>query len=650
MARDLPESRRSAECPNCGAPIAWRLGSSQAAVCSYCRFAVVRSDRDLRTVGKVADLVPSAAPLAIGDEGSLDGRSFRVLGRIQLDHGRGPWDEFYVAFADQTWGWLARAEGRWYLTVERPCPDPPRWDDLPPGARTTLHSVGNMPWVVVERGGSAVISAEGELPFPVDPRGSGRYVDLEAEGQAFATLDFNDGSTPAQLFSGHAFPASSLSLKRAVLGPRPEERVKVAKLACPQCGAPLPIFVPSESERCGCAACGALLDHHQGNLTLLSQLEAPPLAPLLPLGAAGKLFDAERTVIGFMQRHVVVDGERYTFREYLLHAASGYAFLVEENHHWLFVAEVPAAAVRERGQTATYRGVTYKKFARGEPVVDFVVGEFYWKVAAGDRSETADYIAPPRALSMERTDAEVTWSAGEYVAPAELTKAFGVKRLPRPSGIAAAQPNPFAKRGHGWVFTLLALLWFMLALHYELRSGRRHLVYEENVALEAYTAHAGVDGASKSVTSFSSPFTITRDTTTLEVALQSPLDNGWVQVEAALVPEEGGVPLELPVLLEHYTGYEGGESWEEGGTTAEGYFGSVPKGRYALRFVSSWAPSLAGSTAFEVPPPPLRIRATEGARSFACGGFSFILIALPYLLGYLRRLYFEQRRNAQASL
>ncbi|HEX5656082.1 MAG TPA: hypothetical protein VFX59_02760 [Polyangiales bacterium] len=61
---------RQAECPNCGAPIAWQLASSQAAVCTYCQLSVVRSARSLEAIGRVAELVPTASPLAVGDEGT----------------------------------------------------------------------------------------------------------------------------------------------------------------------------------------------------------------------------------------------------------------------------------------------------------------------------------------------------------------------------------------------------------------------------------------------------------------------------------------------------------------------------------------------------------------------------------------------------
>jgi len=38
--------------------------------------------------------------LALGMSGSLEGKGFVVLGRLQLDQGEGAWDEWYVTWAD----------------------------------------------------------------------------------------------------------------------------------------------------------------------------------------------------------------------------------------------------------------------------------------------------------------------------------------------------------------------------------------------------------------------------------------------------------------------------------------------------------------------------------------------------------------------
>ena len=637
LGGDLQGERR-AECPSCGAPIAFRLGSSRAAVCSFCRFAVVRSDRELTAIGRVADLVPTAPLLAVGDEGSLAGRAFVVLGRVQLDHGRGPWDEWYLRFADGEWGWLARAEGRWYVTFERPVERAPAWDEIAPGTRLKLAATGALSWVVTERGGSALLSAEGELPFPFDPHESGRYADLEAEEGAFATIDLGDGTREVKLFVGREVPARELSLSQPVLGPRPVERVSAERLTCPTCGGPVPIFVPSQTERCGCAACGALLDHTRGALVLLQQLEPPPIQPLLPLGSEGELLGAKRMVIGFMQRHVTIDGTDYAFREYLLHADEGYTWLVEDSGHWLHVAPVPTSAVTEERRQARYGNRSYRRFAKGEPVVDFVIGEFYWKVAQGDRSETVDYIDPPRLLGVERTEQEITWSEGEYVEPRAIERAFSPKsRLPDPEGVAPAQPNPYRRREPSWVLLILLLLWLVLVLRYEVRSGKELLT----VALDTPASFDATTRPS-TTTTLTAPFVVSRGPTTLKLELTSTIWDGYVEVDAALVSDSGALQ-QMEVVVDRAEDEEGSTQLR-----SEGHFGRVEDGTHTLRLLTTFAPAMPawgqpGSA------PVTRVRVLEADRDAGLCFASLLLIALPWIVTCVRGFAFEQRRRENES-
>jgi hypothetical protein len=71
--------------------------------------------------------------------------------------------------------------------------------------------------------------------------------------------------------------------------------------------------------------------------------------------------------------------------------------------------------------------------------VTYVVGEFYWRVAVGERCVVDDYICPPLMLSREVTAKEASWSQAEYLKPADLCAAFGSRRR-RPSA-AASMPT-----------------------------------------------------------------------------------------------------------------------------------------------------------------------------------------------------------------
>ena len=59
---------------------------------------------------------------------------------------------------------------------------------------------------------------------------------------------------------------------------------------------------------------------------------------------------------------------------------------------------------------------------------------------AGEIVSVADYIAPPRILSMERTPNETTWSLGEYVTGDRIWEMFQLPgKAPAAQGIFANQ-------------------------------------------------------------------------------------------------------------------------------------------------------------------------------------------------------------------
>ena len=80
-------------------------------------------------------------------------------------------------------------------------------------------------------------------------------------------------------------------------------------------------------------------------------------------------------------------------------------------------------------------------FQSGTATVDHVLGEFYWAVARGDKTETDDYVAPPAdAVQGESRESEITWSLGTYTEPDEVWKAFALEGSP--AGAAGRRAPP----------------------------------------------------------------------------------------------------------------------------------------------------------------------------------------------------------------
>jgi hypothetical protein len=73
------------------------------------------------------------------------------------------------------------------------------------------------------------------------------------------------------------------------------------------------------------------------------------------------------------------------------------------------------------------------------------------------------------------------------------------------------------------------------------------------------------------------------------VGLRSLVNNSWVATEVALISEDSGHVFSLGLESAYYHGYDDeGESWSEGGQSADSIIPEVPGGRYVLRLEPSW--------------------------------------------------------------
>lgn len=637
---------RQAPCPNCGGPIELKLGASHACVCPYCRFAVVRTDRELQSIGKVSDLVPTAPELTTGDRAYFNGDELVVGGRMQLDHGRGPWDEFFVVSSrTQTWGWLAKAQGRWYLTAAATTSGPvPPWQSLRPGAQGAFLPGVSGVWSVAEQGQSRTLSAEGELPFPVRGGEQGWYVDLEGADGAFATIDYGDGSAPPQVYVGRVLAPDQLRFERS--NPqRPTEKVDTSRLRCPSCGSPVPLLVPERAESAGCGHCGAILDYDKGAFRVLAAMQKARSRALIPLGTEGTLLGEQVVCLAFMERATWVDSQEFRWREYLLYsAAQGYRWLMEDQGHWTWMAPISSGDLGIEPAAVSYRGQRHRLFSQQNVSVVSVVGELYWKVEAGETTHTADYIAPPHMVSCERSSSEVSWSIGQYIEPNEVKKAFGLPvEMPPREGVGFCQPNPHSLKLTGAVAGLLMPLLCALFVFFELSGQHPHLAHLDVTMPPMAGSTANVPPVR------SMPFTIDRGPTTMRVHLQTSAQNQYVGVDAALINQTTGEAQHFFVDTGYYSGFDG-ERWSEGSQTKTVYVDRVRPGPYVLELAPSWEshPQLGGPMPLMPPTATLDVTCHERSPlSFLC---SFVLLLFPLGWTLIRRSNFEARRNQNANL
>jgi hypothetical protein len=338
---------------------------------------------------------------------------------------------------------------------------------------------------------------------------------------------------------------------------------------CPSCGASITLRALGHSVMVSCASCGAQIDVSRPEIQLIEKYRQKVGLLRLPLGTRGTLRGQVYEVVGAMQR--VVDG--YRWQEYLLfNPYVGFRWLVLDAGHWNFGEMVKDTAGIEIGPRLEYRGESYDKFQAGTPKVEWVVGEFYWRVAAGDTVNTSDYVAPPRMMSLEKSQGENTWTLLEYIEPEEIHEAFN-RDVGNRSGIAPNQPNPSKNILRAIMpMLLLTLAALVVAQVFTVMNARDSKVLQGKYYFGQGHPQQQVFG----------PFKLASRTSLNELRVYVSLNNSWAEFACSLVNTATGQSIDFTNAQSYYSGRDSDGAWteEEGDDTS--LVASVPAGEYNL--------------------------------------------------------------------
>lgn len=196
-----------ANCPNCGAPVAFRWSSAVQTTCEFCHSILVRTDVDLKKVGEVADLPADASPIQIGTEGVYLNKGFVVVGRIMYEYEQGGWNEWHVVFNDGSSGWLSDAQLEFDLSALSK-PEQPLPSTTTKGQTFQLNST---PYEVTSLTKAHYKGVQGELPFEYWDKSDMLFADLRSYTGEFATIDYSE--QPPLLFLGRAVDFNELHFK-----------------------------------------------------------------------------------------------------------------------------------------------------------------------------------------------------------------------------------------------------------------------------------------------------------------------------------------------------------------------------------------------------------------------------------------------------
>jgi hypothetical protein len=507
---------------------------------------------------------------------------------------------------------------------------------LYPGAQIML---GDRQFTVGEMGSATYASALGEIPYRLDPNETFWFIDLADGHGGFATIDYGtDGASPT-VYVGSQVNLKDLGIFGGEVMTQNTRRAQGGKLPCPNCGGSLELKAPDQTLRVACPYCNHLVSVQSGNLQVIARL-ARKASPKIALGTKGKFKDGELTVIGYVERAALVDGQWWAFEEYLLYApGTGFRWLVCSDGHWSYVQPVAPGAVSV--SPVKYEGVTFDLFQRADLRVDVVLGEFYWLVEAGERVVAEDYIAPPAMLSCETSKTEQQWSLSSYMTPKEVSTAFAPTEIALPSPAGVGPNQPYALHGIGKVATAVTLALFAVGM-FKCSTAKNDIKTAHSGEITPGAPPMPVEGSTAEMpnVAFTPAFTL-EGGKNIEIDLESNVSNNWAFVAVDLVNEKTGSVVSFDKSIEWYFGSDGGESWTEGSPRVSQTLGPMPAGEYVMR--------LEGQTGSSSPV-TLAVTVRQDVFRMMYFGIALLVLGIPFGLIAFHAHNFKKRRWENSSI
>jgi len=166
---------KSLSCPSCGAPLNISNRFVKMVTCEFCDHVMLLKDDGLDPTGQVAKLAQLPSPLYLDATGTIQGKSFQVLGRLRYQYDAGMWDEWFISLEGEQPGWLVEDEGTYTLYHKATLTSPlPPFEEIRVGS---VIKVADREMFVTEKGEANIVGGEGQLAFTILPGEEVKYVD-----------------------------------------------------------------------------------------------------------------------------------------------------------------------------------------------------------------------------------------------------------------------------------------------------------------------------------------------------------------------------------------------------------------------------------------------------------------------------------------
>ena len=330
-----------------------------------------------------------------------------------------------------------------------------------------------------------------------------------------------------------------------------------------------------------CQNCLTVYNNLSKKLNYKISKDQEELANVLYLGDIYKHNDIEYTITGKIVKFERNDPYALWTEYFLTHPDHENIYLAEYNGHWNIIeydnTYKDYTDIKKNHLDIEIDNIKY--YAYHHYIIDicYAIGEFNFNPFDDIGNYSHEYINPPYILiieSKEKKNNPLYYFKGKYLYKKELHKALLTKRnLPAKIDIVGSQPFyiDFNNRDFRKASVIVALFLFIIQLAFVLiypEKTIKHSNFNTKDNIQAYV----LDNIN-----------VEYDNSILSISTQcNQLNNDWYAGDMILINNKTSEEYSFLVENEYYQGYEGGESWSEGGVRQSNNIENVKKGSYRL--------------------------------------------------------------------
>ncbi len=568
------------QCPGCGANSEVPSPAIQQITCPYCE-SIFTWDHELtKDSGKKSKLIPPHSGLSVSTDVRYKNKTYTIIGRVQYGYRHGSegftgiWDEWYLQ-SGTTELWITEDSGN--FSIEELVLDPPEVGRLNSG---DSFEYKNKSYLISETGTVLCVGTAGMLPFQILPEESYYYADaVLKESLENETLTIEYDSDNPSFFQGKKIDPSELKYEKADSFSK-APKTNTVTLKCCSCASPLQLK-GKDLVTIVCKSCNTINQIDKSTSIALGK-SSSHLGELFSfkLGSTFHYLEKDYLVTGrlYYQWEEDDEGEIETgdvFDYLLYNPEEGYLFITEENKKFTaYVKTVPTSnslkdTFSENG-TFIYDSERYKFIETGSQRLLYVDGALPWVAKLDSVVQYTDAKSRKKYLSEEITlDDEGSPREIEYYKGQEIPTEIILKSYPKlnigPKPIIRIPGEKFLN------YFSIAMSVLSFAMIFILDSS-------ESILKEKYTQSALL---SKEV--YSKPFEIKRVDETIEIKIETNVDDSWTHLGVALFDITNvEVQAGEDIGVEYYSGVDDGESWSEGSKSESIYWKIKNPGNYQI--------------------------------------------------------------------